>query len=480
MRELFKKNKVWLLIAALVVVALATSGYFVYKNYWGANATEEDDSQMQTSIARQGDLTIYASAAGVVIPVSEIGVGFDENGTVTEILINVGDQVDVGDALARLQTDNTEESIALDISNAKLEVLNAQNDLDSVYDTWEMDVALALQAIAEAKQDVEDMEVEYNRVFLTANQAYIDSSYADMLLAEEALEKAEENYEPYANKPDDNLTRARLLSELSTAQLVYDNAVANYNANISPADEIEQAVAEANLALAKAKLIEAEREYARIKSGPDPDDVALAEAELANAEAQLDLAMQEEVILELLAPISGKVISIDVSVGEEVGTGSIIILADLSQPLLEIYLDEGDMDKVAVGYEVEVVFDAFPDEIFTGQVIEVNPSLQTISNVSTVKAKVLLDVDSSSKPDNLLIGMNASVELIGGNVEDAVLIPIEALREIGPNEYAVFVMEGDEPRMRIVTVGLVDYTTAAITSGLEVGEIVTTGLVETE
>ncbi len=59
-------------------------------------------------------------------------------------------------------------------------------------------------------------------------------------------------------------------------------------------------------------------------------------------------------------------------------------------------------------------------------------------------------------------------------------MPVEALREIDTDEYAVFVMENGKPKIcRVVTVGLIDYTTAEITSGLEAGEVVTTGVVET-
>jgi multidrug efflux pump subunit AcrA (membrane-fusion protein) len=173
-------------------------------------------------------------------------------------------------------------------------------------------------------------------------------------------------------------------------------------------------------------------------------------------------------------------LSIDASVGEAAGTGAIISLADLSQPLLEVYLDEGDFDKVAVGLEAEVVFDSLPDSTFTGHVTAVNPSLQTVSNVATIVAEVQLDEASFSKPLALPVGSNASVDVIGGRAENAVLVPVEALREISPGEYAVFVMEDGEPRLRVVTVGLMDYTSAEITSGLEAGEIVTTGVVETQ
>jgi hypothetical protein len=41
-------------------------------------------------------------------------------------------------------------------------------------------------------------------------------------------------------------------------------------------------------------------------------------------------------------------------------------------------------------------------------------------------------------------------------------------------------MEDGEPRLRVVTVGLMDYTSAEITSGLGAGEVVTTGVVDTE
>jgi multidrug efflux pump subunit AcrA (membrane-fusion protein) len=92
---------------------------------------------------------------------------------------------------------------------------------------------------------------------------------------------------------------------------------------------------------------------------------------------------------------------------------------------------------------------------------------------------VQLDADSYSKPLALPVGSNATVDVIGGRAENAVLVPVEALREIDNDQYAVFVLENGEPRLRVVTVGLMDYTSAEITSGLEAGEIVTTGTVPT-
>ncbi|MCK4800821.1 MAG: hypothetical protein KAS84_02450, partial [Anaerolineales bacterium] len=70
-------------------------------------------------------------------------------------------------------------------------------------------------------------------------------------------------------------------------------------------------------------------------------------------------------------------------------------------------------------------------------------------------------------------------DVIGGRADNAVLIPVEALREISDEEYAVFVMEDGEPKMRLVEVGLQDLIYAEIISGLSQGDVVTTGQVET-
>jgi multidrug efflux pump subunit AcrA (membrane-fusion protein) len=253
------------------------------------------------------------------------------------------------------------------------------------------------------------------------------------------------------------------LEELNDAQSRYDAAVKWLNY------EYELSVAEANLNKAR-------QEYEEYRDGPAEDELALAEAELKNAEDKLALAMEDQPFLDLVAPMEGTVMAVDASVGEAVGTAAIITLADLGQPLLEVYLDETDLDKVAMGYEADVIFDALPDQTFTGEVVAVDPSLATVQNVQAVKILVMLE--GSELETALPVGLNASVDIIAGRATGAVLVPVEALRELGPGEYAVFVLGDDgEPKLRVVEVGLIDITSAEILSGLESGEIVTTGIV---
>jgi multidrug efflux pump subunit AcrA (membrane-fusion protein) len=144
-------------------------------------------------------------------------------------------------------------------------------------------------------------------------------------------------------------------------------------------------------------------------------------------------------------------------------------------------LDETDLALIDLEYAVEVIFDALPDIVFEGVVVQVDPALYTNQNVSMVRGLVALNENSQYDTGDLLFGMNAAVDVIAGEVEGATLAPVEALRELSPGEYAVFVMgEDGELTLHPVEVGLIDISFAEILSGLEPGEVVTTGIVETE
>lgn len=524
------KNKKILWIILIIALVVAGGGYGLYTWLTPDETETAETPGVQTAVARQGDLVVSASGAGSVITASEISLGFDEGGALTELLVSVGERVKAGQVLARLDTGKSEADIALGIAQAKLDVLNAQQALDDIYESADMDAAEALlavenaqqslddlfdvelqqaqamQAIAEAEDDVADAKRDYNNVRLTASQSDIAAAYAEMVLAKDKLKDQEDLFKEVAGKPDDNLDKANRQLKLNQAQVAYNSAVSYYNALTSTGSELDKSLTDAALKAAQARLAEAQRDWERIKDGPtageialaeaqlaaaqagwevlkngvDPEEIALAEAKLANAEANLELALEEKAILELAAPISGTILSIDADVGEDIGTGSIITLADLSNPVLEIFLDESDLNKVGIGYEIEVVFDALPDDVYTGSVIQVDPSLQSVSNVQAVRVLARLNPESFAKPQDLPVGLNASVEVIGGRTKDAVLVPVEALREITPGEYSVFVMEGGVPKLRMVTVGLMDFTSAEVIEGLAAGEIVTTGIVATE
>lgn len=421
---------------------------------------------MQTAVARQGELTIFASGAGQLIPASEIDLGFDESGTLIELNAAVGDKVEAGDVLAQLQTKDSVESIEASIADAELAVLKAQNAIDDLYANAEIARTQALSDIAEYAQQVRDARYQMENYNMPVTLQGMDAIEAlDLMKAE--LDAASAAFEPYRYYPSSDDTRADLLEDLNNAQYNYDSAVKRLDY-------------EYVLEVAEANLDKVRQEYDEYTEGPSPSEVKLAEAELANTEAKLALAQEAQAVIDLVSPTDGTVMVVSATEGELIGTTAIITLANLEQPLLEVYLDETDLDKVANGYTADIVFDALPDNTFTGQVIAVNPSLAEVSGVQAIQVTVRLDEGSLESGEVLPIGLNASVDIIAGRAENAVLVPVEALRELGPDEYAVFVVEDGEPKLRVVTVGLVDITSAEILSGLQAGEIVTTGIVQAE
>jgi HlyD family secretion protein len=233
------------------------------------------------------------------------------------------------------------------------------------------------------------------------------------------------------------------------------------------------------LDVAEANLEAARKEYDSYKDGPTETELAEANQKIASAEAALASAKETQSIVELVAPWDGTVMDITADVGEYLGTTSFLTLADLENPVLKVSIDESDMELVSVGKTAQIVFDALPNTTYTGTVTTVDPSLTTNSNVNTVTLLVKLDKSQLSEGTTLPIGLSAAVDIISGSAQNAVLVPVEALRDIGNGEYAVFVMNNGEPELRTVTVGLQDTTTAQITSGLEAGEIVTTGTMQT-
>jgi RND family efflux transporter MFP subunit len=283
--------------------------------------------------------------------------------------------------------------------------------------------------------------------------------------AQSDLEVAQANYNLALISVDDQGGQLNAWTRVLDAQSVLENVRTPPDQSVIQAATIQVQQAEINLVQAQAEL----------EAGPESAHLAVEQAQINLESAQKDLERTT-----LVAPFDGTVVAVDVKAGEYVSAGPAITIADLSQPLVEVYLDETDLDKVASGFEVEVTFDALPDDVFTGQILRIDPILVTVDGAPAVRAFAQLDPESFGKPRDLPVGLNAAIEIIGGRAEDALLVPVEALRELSPGQYAVFVVIDGKPQLRLVEVGLVDFANAEIISGLELGDVISTGVIETD
>jgi RND family efflux transporter MFP subunit len=475
--ERLKRMNRWVLIA-LGALVLSVSAGLIYYGTSQTQAPAAEESELRTATVRRGDLVLLASGSGTVIAYEELELGFGASGLLAELNVQVGDHVQVGEILA---VQGEREDLEASVAANQLNVLQAQQALDQLHEQAALTAAQTQLELANAREALEEaqnnwlVQQEGNR----ATSETLQNAEAELVLAENELARAKTAYEGTLGLDPDDARRASAYARYYDALRNYYTAAGNYNWYTGKPTENQQMALDAELAIAEAQVAILEQEMENLKDGPDPAALALAELQLANAEAKLAVAQRnlEESVLH--SPLEGTILSVNAKVGDQV-SGPFITIAKLDQTFLELYLDETDLDKLGIGYEVEVIFDAIPDRVFTGEVVQVDPVLVSTGGVSAVRGIVALDEDTLVSSQALKIGMNASVDVIAGQAESALLIPVEALRELSPGEFAVFVLEDGEPQLRMVEVGLVDFTYAQILSGLSAGEVVTTGIVETE
>lgn len=467
------KKAIWAIIFIVTLLVAGGGGYTYYQSTRTAREVSSE-SEMQTAVATRGDLVIYASGTGTLVSVSETDLAFHTAGEITEILVKVGDKVETDALLARV--DDTDAQTAY--AQAKRTYLEL---------TSPSAIATAQQSIANATTDLSDT---------WSTLAYLISPEA--LRAEEKVAEAEsavfEAGAKIKEAPSDEEAKKALeevTSDLEVSQKLLVEAQARYmsyyipkyfsdGTDLNVPSDGEVLAARANLELAKASLQEAKYLYAALTGSEIPEyATGSGLTELEQARLDLEAAQADLDGTRLVSPISGTVMSIDIAIGDSVSSGSVVMtIADLSQPYLEVYLDESDWASVVVGYETEVTFDILPDRTYSGVVTQVDPGLYSSNNTSVVRALVQLTaIDAENF--NLPLGTTASVDVIGGRAENAILIPIEALHEAG-DKYAVFIVENGKPVLHVVEIGIQDLLYAEVISGVEAGDTVTTGIVETQ
>ena len=453
------------LLFLIPVAALAGIGAVAYFGASASAAAGGDDEELRTATARRGDLSLVATGTGTLIPATEVELGFDTSGELAQILVVVGDEVEAGQVLARLEPTSAETALA-----------EAEAELREM--TSPLAVAQAHLAVADAQEALESAQYTYTvrQEGHRATQDTIEGAKARLAQAKEGLASAKEAYD----RAEGSAEKARAYDRYASAKSSYNSALATYNWYTGHPTEIQQAQLEADVAIAGARLAEAQALVAALTGDQLPEGASGSGlTALQKAQAAVAAARQNLESTGLHAPMAGTITAINGNVGETVGGSSVMTLMDLRQPHVEFYLDQTDIDKASDGLEVEVTFDAYPDVVYSGTVTGIDPVLTTSGGVSAVHGFAALTPQAGESAPRLLVGLSAAVDVIAGRVENAVLVPIEALREITPGTYAVFVVDSAGAlEMRMVEVGLQNETFAAITSGLEAGEIVSTGIVE--
>ena len=469
---MFRKPVFW--ISLVVILGLAGGGYYYYTTTQVKPVSAAATETLQTATVRTGNIVISALGSGTLIPASSVNVAFAKSGELAEVDIKVGDNVKAGQVIAK---QGNLASLDATIASDKLNVLTAQQTLDDLYKNLETDRANAQAALVTAEKNLTD--ANYTRDIYNTQRcstASVTLYYGDLVTAQNNYNKINDDFlANYVRYPENDARRITAYAKLYNAQVALNNALATYNYCTGKSDSWTTQDNAAQAAAAQAAYDVAKANVDALKDGPDPVALAQAQAKLDSAKYQLTVDTTSLTDTTLLAPIDGVVTAVNYAVGET-ASGTFATIADNLHPQILTYMDQTDLNSFQLNYAVTVTFDALPSQTFTGKVIQIAPALVSQSGNSYVQGIVAIDDKFIPTVSKLPSGMTASVEVISGQANNTLLVPVAALRELSAGNYAVFVVGANEQlTLTPIKVGLMDLTNAQVLSGLKAGDVVSTG-----
>jgi len=204
------------------------------------------------------------------------------------------------------------------------------------------------------------------------------------------------------------------------------------------------------------------------------------------AKAQLDQSEDRLAKTRIYAPISGRVVRLNIEEGEAVMMGTMnnpgtvmMTLADLSAMQARVDVDESDVVNLKIDQHAQVKLDAMPDTAFRAKVTSISymPSTDLTSAAEGVTDfEVILDltdIDQAQRP-----GMNVSADITTAMREDVIACPLQAIgrREVeGKLSETVFVLEDGKARLVSIKTGISDGRSVEVIEGLKEDQTVITG-----
>ena len=197
-------------------------------------------------------------------------------------------------------------------------------------------------------------------------------------------------------------------------------------------------------------------------------EIAKVTAQQAEAQAAYEAAHDALQKSNVRAPFDGIVYSLPVKRGAYVQAGDLLLqVADLSQVLVRVFVDEPDVGRLAPGQKIEITWDALPGRTWTGAVTRVP---------STVKLRGTRNVgELTGAVDNhdlrLLPNVNVSVSIITAEQNNVLTLQRDALRLDDSQPYVFLVVDSHLKRQE-VQVSLQNLTRVEITEGLSENAVV--------
>jgi len=192
--------------------------------------------------------------------------------------------------------------------------------------------------------------------------------------------------------------------------------------------------------------------------------------DLNNSVLDVELQAVVKEFSSIVSPFSGLVTSVSApNPGVNVSAGSVIAtVIDPDSIYFEAQIDEVDISKIKIGAQVELVLDAYPEEVIDAKVISIDFSPISLSGGGTGYA-VKISLPAQTDDFKFKLGLNGNADIVMAKLEEALILPPAAVSQKN-GRWTVKIKQGKEIIERNVEVGWETEEKIEIKSGLKIGD----------
>ena len=438
-----------LIVAAIAIALVVLVWYFVFR---------EDGSkgEVMTDFVTRGSIQSMVEGSGTT-KAKDSATVTPGSGTILELFVQEGDQVTAGQQLYRMDDTTARDAV----TEAQKSVDNCNKELQAVYDKIaELSITAPhagnLREVADLK--VGDTVNEGDTIATLVNDTklrlslYYSYAYeGDIKVGQTAQISIPAIMAPVTGKVE-QINKVRFVSPEGATHfevvLVLDNPGTlaegmDASAGLTAADgtpiypyqngkleyyESTKITAKATGPVERVSLLN----YGDVKAGQllvqlgakDTDEeIASKENALKAAQEKLEGATKELEKYNAVAPIDGTVLQCSLTEGQEVSSGQGITIADTSQMIIEIQVDERNARYIKAGMMVDINQYGTP---YVGIVESVSMTASGENGVASIPAVVTVDnYDGSMIP-----GTYAEYSFVASESEDCLTVPVQAVKYV--------------------------------------------------
>jgi len=478
-----RRRIITLLIILAVLAAALTAGVILLRR----RVTQQFATSIGDVVSAEatvGSISTQVSGSGTLVNVDEDAMTVPANVLIKEILVSAHDTFSAGDVLARVDTSSVMKAMsALQEEIGELDSDIASASTDTVNSYISAGVAGRVKILYAQKGDtVAQCIYEHGALAVLSLDGYMTAEIeTEALAAGDSVRVLRADGKEIAGSVDSAVNGTAVI-------LVTDNGPLAGEA-VEVLDTEGNTLGKAELTIhsplritgisgtiAAVRVTENQRVYAA-SSIFTLTDTAYAATYQTLLEERTAL---EETMVELMglyntgvvtAPYDGSVTSVDYdSETEYEGEISLLTISPDQQMNVTINVDESNILSLELGQTAQITINSIGDDAFAGTVTEINKTASSASGVTRYSAVVTLD-----KTPEMLQGMSARVVVRISGVDNAVIIPVEALHQTSSTSY-VYTSFDEETQefggMVNVETGITNSSYVEILSGLKEGDTV--------